>query len=81
MKRGGNFYSFNDHTLQYQANVGKTNKLYDFKDKALSIRASSIKLTKEGFFYLSKIENQQVISFFELTTQTSSLVFAIDIVR
>lgn len=77
-ENGVYFYSFNDHTLQDQANIGKANKLYDFKDKALSIRASSIKITKDGFFYLSKIENQQVISFFELTTQTTKPLFMLN---
>ncbi|KPV94706.1 Transcriptional activator CadC [Pseudoalteromonas sp. P1-9] len=69
------YYSFSNQALQYQTNLGATDTLYDFENKALQIRASSIKLTKEGFFYLSKINKQQVISFYNFNSKTTKPLF------
>ncbi|TMO84359.1 winged helix-turn-helix domain-containing protein [Pseudoalteromonas spongiae] len=71
------YYSFSNQALQYQTNLGATNTLFDFESKALQIRASSIKLTKEGFFYLSKINKQQVISFYDFNSKITKPLFMI----
>lgn len=71
------YYSFSNQALQYQTNLGTTNTLFDFENKALQIRASSIKLTKEGFFYLSKINKQQVISFYNFNSKITKPLFMI----
>ncbi|WP_372768268.1 transcriptional regulator [Pseudoalteromonas sp.] len=72
------FYSFNKHALVYQTHLGKTITLFDFSDKALNIRANSIKLTTNGFFYLSKIDTNQVISFYDFDLKISKPLFMLN---
>ncbi|MDE3272074.1 winged helix-turn-helix domain-containing protein [Pseudoalteromonas sp. G4] len=72
------YYSFNNQNLQYQANSGNTNALFDFKDKSLQVRASAIKLTQDGFFYLSKVDKQQVVSFYNFNTKTIKPLFMLE---
>lgn len=69
------FYSFNKHALVYQTHFGNTITLFDFSNKALNIRANSIKFTANGFFYSSKIDGKQVISFYDFDLKISKPLF------
>lgn len=74
-QNGVYFYSFNKHALVYQTHLGETITLFDFSNEALNIRANSIKLIANGFFYLSKIDTNQVISFYDFYLKLSKPLF------